>query len=157
MDYHFRVVGTLFVRLVSVQKKYNDSASYFSIVFGDVVVATRKLVEEEMVNRMAAYKVFKASKKKRIGILPMINDFNELILVYEEVFKECKDRSVLEKWITKLSHTIIHAIEVAATRSKPKYPPKLVRFENYQRLYSKSFVKYLITLIFRCSVHVSRF
>jgi hypothetical protein len=86
---------------------------------------------------MSAYKSFKASKKKRIGVLPMIGDFNDLVLVYEKLFKDCACLSDLEIWIIKLCYTIIDCIEAAATRSKRKYPPKLVRFENYMRLNSK--------------------
>lgn len=87
---------------------------------------------------MDVYKAPKVSKKNRIGVLPIIDDFKTLMLNCDQIFEKSERRSDLEKWAVKLCHTIIEAIDSAASTSNSKYPATLVRFENFHHLHCKS-------------------
>lgn len=84
---------------------------------------------------MEVYRTHKISKKHKIGVLPIIDDFKQLILNCDHVFAGSERRSDLEKWAVKLCHTIIETIDSAAAQSNPKYPATLVRLENFHHLH----------------------
>lgn len=93
---------------------------------------------------MDIYKSYKVSKKHKIGILPIIDDFKQLILACDQIFERSERRSDLEKWAVKLCHTIIETIDSAAAQSNPKYPPTLIRFENFHHLHCKLFASLIV-------------
>lgn len=84
---------------------------------------------------MDAYRSNKVSKKSRIGVLPIIDDFKQLMLNYDVIFADSERRSDLEKWAIKMCHTIIESIDTTAANSNPKYPATLIRLENFHHLH----------------------
>jgi hypothetical protein len=94
---------------------------------------------------MNAYQSHKVSKKHRIGVLPIIDDFKQLILNCDQIFGDSERRSDLEKWAVKLCHAIIETIDAAAASSNPKYPATLVRLENFHHLHRK--ISYVIKVL----------
>lgn len=89
---------------------------------------------------MDVYKTYKVSKKNRVGVLSIIDDFKQLILNCDKIFENSDRRSDLEKWALKLCHSLIETIDSTAASSNPKYPATLVRLENFHHLHCGSFI-----------------
>ncbi|KAI6181480.1 Sec3-PIP2-bind domain-containing protein [Aphelenchoides besseyi] len=130
------VVAKLFVHLVSHLPKYStNSTSYFSMIFGNFVVGMKRVFDEQMNLRMDSYLTHKTSKKHRVGVLPIVDDFKRLMADYDKIFDQSERRSDLDKWAVKLCGAVIEAIDAAAGAGNVKMPSTLIRFENFHKLH----------------------
>ncbi|CAD5208920.1 unnamed protein product [Bursaphelenchus xylophilus] len=127
--------ATLFVRLVSLLPRYNNPKSYFSTVFGNFVVAMKRILDEQMNYRLDSYRVQKFTKRQRIGTLSSIDEFHRVIVETDRIFGESERRSDFEKWAVKLCNGVIEGIDNAAMSPNSKSPASIVRLENFHKLY----------------------
>lgn len=82
------------------------------------------------------YKAHKPSKKCRVGVLPVIDDFEQLSPIFNQINK--KGQSDIDKWVVKLCNVLVDTIENVASKQNPKYPQSLARVVNFRRLSGNS-------------------
>ncbi|CAD5206186.1 unnamed protein product [Bursaphelenchus okinawaensis] len=128
--------AALFVRLVSLLPKYNNPKAYFSTVFGNFVVAMKRILDEQMNHRLESYRNQRISKRQRIGLLSCIDEFSDLIKNMDAIFGNSERRSDFEKWAVKLCNGVIEGIDNAAMSPNSKSPASVVRLENFHKLHS---------------------
>ncbi|KAI6221221.1 Exocyst complex component 1 [Aphelenchoides besseyi] len=130
------VVAKLFVHLVSYLPRYSaNSTSYFSVIFGNFVVGMKRIFDEQMNLRIDSYLKHKTSKKHRVGVLSILDDFKRLMVDYDKIFDHSERRSDLNKWAVKLCDAVVEAIDETAGSGNVKVPSTLIRFENFHELY----------------------
>lgn len=79
----------------------------------------------------------KLNKKSRVGILDIISKFKQLVISSDRIFGASDRRNDLDKWHEKLADAVIAGINAAADSPNSKYPPTVVRLENFHELRSR--------------------
>lgn len=77
-----------------------------------------------------------------MGILDSIAKFKSLAELAEKIFGESERRTDLDKWLEKLADAIIKGIDNAAESPNSKYPPAIVKLENFHAFYCKLSVSF---------------
>ena len=149
----------LFVILSKKVLSPMDSGSYFSVTFGTLVVLIKRQFDQYMVSIIRliltasqesegkSLNDVKLPKRMRIGIIPQIQQFADLIRNAERIFGKAERRTDLEKWYAHFYRCLSEGINRAAISPYSKSPAPVVRFENYNQLYCR-----FIYLICSCNV-----
>lgn len=101
------------------------------------MILFKQRIDQLMQDVARGFEGYRPTKKVRVGILPIISQFQNLAKYCEDLFSKSERRIDLEKWHEKLVDALFKGIDSVADSSNSKSPPAVVRFENYHRLYCK--------------------
>uniref|UniRef100_A0AC35UGF2 Sec3-PIP2_bind domain-containing protein n=1 Tax=Rhabditophanes sp. KR3021 TaxID=114890 RepID=A0AC35UGF2_9BILA len=125
---------------VSMSKKigmYQNTASYFSVIYGRLMVLVKRQFDQFMEDEMGRFRDVKLVKRTRIGILDSIDRFYTLAVVAEKAILGAERRNDLDRWYIELTNHLALIINTVAMSQYSKSPPTVVRFENFHHFYSK--------------------
>uniref|UniRef100_A0A7E4V4J2 Sec3-PIP2_bind domain-containing protein n=1 Tax=Panagrellus redivivus TaxID=6233 RepID=A0A7E4V4J2_PANRE len=126
----------LYVSLSKKMQSHQDTASYFSGIYGSSMILFKQRIDQLMQNVSQQYESYHPTKKVRIGILPTIGQFEALAKHSEMLFEQSGRRTDLEKWHEKLVDALFKGINSVAESPYSKSPPAVVRLENFHELHS---------------------
>uniref|UniRef100_A0A915CXN2 Exocyst complex component Sec3 PIP2-binding N-terminal domain-containing protein n=1 Tax=Ditylenchus dipsaci TaxID=166011 RepID=A0A915CXN2_9BILA len=135
-EQHSLVIISMFVVLTKRIHTYQDTGSYFSVLYGSILVGIKRLFDDQMKVTESSLANVKINKRNRVGILDTIQRFKALVRASDVLFAQSERRNDLDKWHEKLADAVIQGIDAAAESPNSKYPPAVVRFENLHELYS---------------------
>lgn len=75
-------------------------------------------------------------KRSRCGLLPYVENFEELTRIAESIFSKSERRVDLDKWYMKLIDTIFEMIPAHALEH-PKTPRQVINMENFHHMHSQ--------------------
>ncbi|CEF67059.1 Exocyst complex component 1 [Strongyloides ratti] len=128
---------TLFVSMSKKISKYQNTNSYFSVIFGRLMVLIKRQFDFFMETEGKSYCEVKLIKRTRIKIIDAIDRFYNLALIAEKSIQGAERRKDLDRWYTELVSKLITTIDKMASSPHSKSPSSVVKFENYHHLYSR--------------------
>ncbi|KAI1710586.1 exocyst complex component sec3 domain-containing protein [Ditylenchus destructor] len=135
-EQHPLVIISMFVVLTKRLNAYQDTSSYFSVLYGSILVGIKRLFDDQMKAMEMTLSHIRIPKRTRVGILETISRFKSWVHASDVIFAQSERRGDLDRWIEKLTDAVIQGINMAAESPNSKYPPPVVRLENLHHLYS---------------------
>ncbi|KAH7724485.1 putative exocyst complex component Sec3 [Aphelenchoides avenae] len=126
---------SMFVSHTRKLSVYQDTSSYFSVLYGSILVSLKRLFDDQMKAVEAGYSNVRLTKRTRIGVLDTIEHFQALARTADLIFGDSERRNDLEKWLEKLTDALVMGINMAAESPNSKSPAAVVRFENFHQLW----------------------
>jgi len=115
---------------------YQDTSSYFSILYGALLISVKRIFDEKMKIMENAFANVKVAKRSKVGILDTIQQFQSLAKTADAIFGKSERRNDLDKWYEKLADAVVAGINIVSESPNSKSPCTVVRFENFHQLYS---------------------
>ncbi|XP_029443235.1 exocyst complex component 1 isoform X2 [Rhinatrema bivittatum] len=84
-----------------------DPASFLSTTLGNVLVTVKRNFDKCISYQIRQMEEVKISKKSKVGILPFVSGFEELLNLQESIFRNAERRGDLDKAYTKLIKAVL--------------------------------------------------
>lgn len=124
------------VRLSQHVMSAQDAHSFLSMTFASSLVQVKRNFDKFMQMQCQSVHDAKIPKRSKCGLMPYVENFEELARTAEKIFKQSERRADLEKWYIKLVQTIFERIPVHAL-DHPKTPRQVVNMENFHHMQSQ--------------------
>lgn len=118
------------VRLSQHVMSAQDTGSFLSMTFGSALVQAKRAFDKFMQMQQQSIFDTKVNRKNKCGILPYVQHFGPFARTAENIFKNSDRKVDLEKWYTKLIHTMFEAIITHSTEH-PKTPAEVVKMGTF--------------------------
>ncbi|XP_029443244.1 exocyst complex component 1 isoform X3 [Rhinatrema bivittatum] len=112
-----------------------DPASFLSTTLGNVLVTVKRNFDKCISYQIRQMEEVKISKKSKVGILPFVSGFEELLNLQESIFRNAERRGDLDKAYTKLIKAVFILVEKVASESQ-KTPRDVVMMENFHHIFA---------------------
>uniref|UniRef100_A0AC34QVY9 Exocyst complex component Sec3 PIP2-binding N-terminal domain-containing protein n=1 Tax=Panagrolaimus sp. JU765 TaxID=591449 RepID=A0AC34QVY9_9BILA len=129
------VLLVLYVTLSKKMQSHQDSGSYFSVIYGSTMILFKQKIDQLMQEVSNSFESYRPPKKVRVGILPIIEQYENLAKHCEVLFSNSERKADLEKWHEKLVDSLFKGINAVAESPNSKAPASIVRLENFHQLY----------------------
>lgn len=113
-----------------------DARSFLSMTFASSLVQVKRNFDRFMQMQCQSVRDAKVPKRSKCGLLPYVENFEELARTAERIFKKSERRADLEKWYMKLVDTIFEMIPAHAMEHS-KTPRQVINMENFHRMHSQ--------------------
>lgn len=124
------------VRLSQHVMSAQDARSFLSMTFASSLVQVKRNFDKFMQGQCQSVREAKVPKRSKCGLLPYVENFEELARTAERIFQKSERRVDLEKCYYKLLDAIFEMIPVHATEH-PKTPRQVINMENFHRMHSQ--------------------
>lgn len=124
------------VRLSQHVMSAQDARSFLSMTFASSLVQVKRNFDKFMQAQCQSVREAKVPKRSKCGLLPYVENFEELARTAERIFQKSERRVDLEKCYYKLIDAIFEMIPVHATEH-PKTPRQVINMENFHRMHSQ--------------------
>uniref|UniRef100_A0A914Y6L1 Exocyst complex component Sec3 C-terminal domain-containing protein n=1 Tax=Panagrolaimus superbus TaxID=310955 RepID=A0A914Y6L1_9BILA len=125
----------LYVNLSKKMQTHQDTTSFFTGLYGSSMILFKQRVDQLIQSYAYSFESYRPPKKIRVGILPIISQYENLAKHAEMLFENSERRTDLEKWHEKLIDALFKGINNVAESPNSKSPPAVVRLENFHQLY----------------------
>jgi hypothetical protein len=124
----------LLVRLTHHVLSAQDTASFLSKAYGNILIQVKRNFDRFMLSQQNAIEEAKAPKRPKCGVLPFIKRFETFAKQAENIFKNAVQRRAdIDRWYTLLVRSMFDAINRIA-KEHHKTPSEMIRLENYHYL-----------------------
>jgi hypothetical protein len=124
----------LLVRLTNHVLSAQDTASFLSKAYGNILIQVKRNFDRFMLSQQSAIEEAKAPKRPKCGVLPFIKRFETFAKQAENIFKNAVQRRAdIDRWYTLLVRSMFEAINRIA-KEHHKTPSEMIRLENYHYL-----------------------
>lgn len=106
------------------------------MTFASSLVQVKRNFDKFMMAQCQSVRDAKVPKRSKCGLLPYVDNFEELARTAERIFLKSERRVDLEKWYMKLIDTIFEMIPVHAA-DHPKTPRQVINMENFHHMHSQ--------------------
>lgn len=127
----------IYVRLSEHVLTAEDTGSFLSTTFGSCLVQAKRNFDRFMNSQLQSIQECRVTKKK-CGIIPFINNFEDFCHTAESVFKKSERRADLDKWYVRLVMAMFEHIPRVAGEHQ-RTPPEVIKMENYHVLHQLMF------------------
>lgn len=124
------------VRLSQHVMSAQDARSFLSMTFASALVQVKRNFDRFMQAQCQSVRDAKVPKRSKCGLLPYVENFEELARVTERIFHKSDRRADLEKWYMKLIDTVFEMIPVHAA-DHAKTPRQVINMENFHHMHSQ--------------------
>lgn len=124
------------VRLSQHVMSAQDARSFLSMTFASSLVQVKRNFDKFMQAQCQSVRDSKLPKRIKCGLLPYVENFEELARTAERIFLKSERRVDLEKWYMKLIDTVFDMIPVHAA-DHPKTPRQVINMENFHHMHSQ--------------------
>ncbi|XP_035207311.1 exocyst complex component 1-like [Stegodyphus dumicola] len=126
------------VRLSQHVMSAQDTGSYLSMTFANVLVQAKRNFDKFMQSQIRSIEEAKVSKKSKCGILPFVSNFETFASQAEKIFKNSDRRTDLDRWYSKLVKVMFDEV-VKVSLEHSKTPQEVVQMENFHHLFTVLF------------------
>jgi hypothetical protein len=124
----------LLVRLTHHVLSAQDTASFLSKAYGNILIQVKRNFDRFMLSQQNAIEEAKAPKRPKCGVLPFIKRFETFAKQAENIFKNAVQRRAdIDRWYTLLVRSMFEAIN-RISKEHHKTPSEMIRLENYHYL-----------------------
>ena len=124
----------LLVRLTHHVLSAQDTASFLSKAYGNILIQVKRNFDRFMLSQQNAIEESKAPKRPKCGVLPFIKKFEIFAKQAENIFKNAVQRRAdIDRWYTVLVRSMFEVIN-RISKEHHKTPPEMIRLENYHYL-----------------------
>uniref|UniRef100_A0AC35GMD8 Exocyst complex component Sec3 C-terminal domain-containing protein n=2 Tax=Panagrolaimus sp. PS1159 TaxID=55785 RepID=A0AC35GMD8_9BILA len=114
---------------------HQGTTSFFTGLYGSSMILFKQRVDQLIQSHAYSFESYRPPKKMRVGVLPIVAQYENLAKHAEILFENSERRTDLEKWHEKLIDALFKGINNVAESPNSKSPPAVVRFENFHQLY----------------------
>lgn len=123
------------VRLSQHVMSAQDTGSYLSMTFANVLVQAKRNFDKFMLLQVKSIEETKVSKKSKCGILSFVANFEKFARQAESIFKTSERRTDLDKWYSKLMKIMFDEVIKISTEHQ-KTPQEVIQMENFHHLFT---------------------
>lgn len=123
------------VRLSQHVMSAQDTGSYLSMTFANVLVQAKRNFDKFMQSQIKSIEESKVSKKSKCGILPFVANFEKFARQAEIIFRNSERRTDLNKWYNKIMKAMFDEVKRIA-EDHQKTPQEVILMENFHHLFT---------------------
>lgn len=123
------------VRLTQHVMSAQEVHSFLSMTFASALVQVKRNFDKFMNLQLQSIKESKIPKRSKCGLLPYVENFEDISTTAETIFRKTERRTDLDKWYVQLVDTIFEQIPIHANEH-PKTPDQVVKMENFHHMHS---------------------